>query len=62
MAAFFICDNRNIVGYDPAVLKSGTISKPPRRDQGMVALNVVATFRIRVERMKFPVVNSKTEQ
>ena len=62
MAAFFICDNRNIVGYDPPVLKSGKISKPLRRDQGMVALNAVATFRIRVERMKFPVVNSKTEQ
>ena len=62
MAAFFICDNRNNVGYYPAVLKSGKISKPPRRDQGMVALNAVATFRLRVERMKYPVVNSKTEQ
>ena len=62
MAAFFICDNRNIVGYDPAVLKSGKISKLPRCNQGMVALSAVATYRIRVERMKSPVVNSKTEQ
>ncbi len=44
MAAFFICDNRNIVGYDPAVLKSGKISKPLRRDQGMVAQTLLQPF------------------
>jgi len=50
------------VRYDPAVLKSGKISKLPRCNQGMVALGAVAAYRIRVERVKSPVVNSKTEQ
>ena len=48
--------------YDLAVLKSGKISELPLCNQGMVALGAVAAYRIRVERVMSPVVNSKTEQ